>query len=43
MTDDELYDIFIKRVQNNLHVIFKMNPQSGDFSSKATNSPAIFN
>lgn len=41
--DEEVYDLFVKNVQNNLHVVFKMNPSNEEFSSKATNSPAIFN
>lgn len=42
-SNEEIYDQFVRKVQANLHVVFKMNPSGGDFSSKATNSPAIFN
>lgn len=34
---------FTKAVQNNLHVVFTMNPASSDFQNRCTTSPALFN
>ncbi|KAJ5078911.1 intein-containing cytoplasmic dynein 1 heavy chain 1 precursor [Anaeramoeba ignava] len=42
-TDDELFNWFTKQVQNNLHIVFTMNPATGDFSNRAATSPALFN
>ncbi|KAK8797138.1 hypothetical protein WA158_004348 [Blastocystis sp. Blastoise] len=42
-TSDELFKIFTRRVQMNLHVVFTMNPASGDFKGRAATSPALFN
>ena len=40
---EELFKIFTRRVQLNLHVVFTMNPASGDFKGRAATSPALFN
>ena len=42
-TDEEIYNIFTKNVQRNLHVVFTMNPANPDFSNRTASSPAIFN
>jgi dynein heavy chain 1 len=42
-TEDELFKYFTKQVQRNLHVVFTMNPASGDFQSRTKTSPALFN
>ena len=42
-SEEEIYKIFTKNVQRNLHVVFTMNPSSPDFSNRAASSPAIFN
>ena len=42
-TTDELFRHFTKNVQNNLHVVFTMNPASSDFDNRAATSPALFN
>lgn len=41
--DDEIYKLFIKNVQRNLHVVFTMNPNNPDFSNRTASSPALFN
>jgi hypothetical protein len=42
-TEEELFRHFTKNVQRNLHVVFTMNPASGDFDNRAATSPALFN
>lgn len=42
-TEEELFKRFTSLVQRNLHVVFTMNPAAGDFKSRATTSPALFN
>ncbi|CAK4126621.1 unnamed protein product [Aphanomyces euteiches] len=42
-TDDELFKYFTRQVQRNLHVVFTMNPASGDFQNRSKTSPALFN
>jgi len=42
-SEEEIYNIFTKCVQRNLHVIFTMNPANPDFSNRTASSPAIFN
>ena len=42
-TEEELYRLFTKNVQNNLHVVFTMNPASMEFENRAATSPALFN
>merc|ERR1712113_1269545 len=42
-TEEELYSMFTTHVQNNLHIVFTMNPAGGDFSDRAATSPALFN
>ncbi|KAI9911312.1 hypothetical protein PsorP6_009030 [Peronosclerospora sorghi] len=42
-TEDELFRYFTKQVQRNLHVVFTMNPASGDFKNRTKTSPALFN
>eukprot|EP01084_Bolivina_argentea_P084877 153460_1 len=42
-TEEELYQMFTTHVQNNLHIVFTMNPAGGDFSNRAATSPALFN
>ncbi|RHY13104.1 hypothetical protein DYB25_007654, partial [Aphanomyces astaci] len=41
--DDDLFKYFTSQVQRNLHVVFTMNPASGDFQSRSKTSPALFN
>jgi dynein heavy chain 1 len=43
MDSDLLWRRFTKSIQNNLHVIFTMNPASSDFQNRCTTSPALFN
>ena len=42
-SEDELFRHFTKQVQRNLHVVFTMNPASGDFDNRSNTSPALFN
>merc|ERR1712130_629092 len=42
-SEEELYAMFTTHVQNNLHIVFTMNPSGGDFSGRAATSPALFN
>ena len=42
-SEDELFRHFTRNVQKNLHVVFTMNPASGDFDNRAATSPALFN
>ncbi len=42
-SDDELFKYFTKQIQRNLHVVFTMNPASGDFQNRSKTSPALFN
>jgi dynein heavy chain 1 len=42
-SDDELHKWFTSEIVKNLHVIFTMNPPSGDLASQAAASPALFN
>ena len=42
-SDEELFRLFTKNVQNNLHIVFTMNPAGGDFKSRSATSPALFN
>jgi dynein heavy chain 1, cytosolic len=42
-SDEELWGRFVQLVQQNLHVVFTMNPASADFDSRYTTSPALFN
>jgi len=41
--EEQLFRIFTRNVQRNLHVVFTMNPASGDFDNRAATSPALFN
>ena len=42
-TEEKLYQMFTKIVQNNLHIVATMNPAGGDFSGRAETSCALFN
>ncbi|CCI40158.1 unnamed protein product [Albugo candida] len=42
-TESELFRYFTRQVQRNLHVVFTMNPASGDFQDRQKTSPALFN
>ena len=42
-TDEEVFRRFTKNVQNNLHIVFTMNPAGGDFKNRSSTSPALFN
>jgi len=42
-SDDELLAAFNDSVRRNLHIIFTMNPASGEFSGRSASSPALFN
>ena len=41
--NEEIYSIFTRNVQRNLHVIFTMNPSNPEFCNRTASSPAIFN
>lgn len=41
--ENELYKWFISNIQLFLHVVFTMNPDSGDFKNRSATSPALFN
>ena len=41
--DNELLKRFTTEVQNNLHVIFTMNPADSDLRNRTATSPALFN
>ena len=41
--EDEVWRRFTRNIQRNLHVVFTMNPASGDFQNRCTASPALFN
>ena len=42
-SEEDLFRTFTRNVQRNLHVVFTMNPASGDFDNRAATSPALFN
>ena len=42
-SDDELFRMFTRAVQRNLHVVFTMNPAGGEWKHRCTASPALFN
>jgi dynein heavy chain 1 len=42
-TEEELFRRFTKQVQNNLHVVFTMNPAGSDLGNRSATSPALFN
>ncbi len=42
-SEDELFRLFTKNVQMNLHIVFTMNPAGGDFKNRSSTSPALFN
>jgi hypothetical protein len=42
-SEDELFRMFTRAVQRNLHVVFTMNPAGGDWKQRCTASPALFN
>ena len=42
-SDEDIYQLFTRNVQRNLHVVFTMNPANPDFSNRTASSPAIFN
>ncbi|KAF8280778.1 dynein heavy chain, cytosolic [Trypanosoma cruzi] len=42
-SEQELYRWFLSNVKRNLHVIFTIDPSSGEFVSRAVSSPALFN
>ena len=39
-SEDELFRLFTKNVQMNLHIVFTMNPAGGDFKNRSSTSPA---
>merc|ERR1712194_96276 len=43
MEDSEIFSKFTKNVQQNLHIIFTMNPANPDFKGRGATSPALFN
>ncbi len=43
MDDEQLYKLFVKSVQRNLHVVFTMNPAGADFGDRGASSPALYN
>ena len=42
-SEDELFRLFTKNVQTNLHIVFTMNPAGADFKNRSSTSPALFN
>uniref|UniRef100_A0A7S1KNU3 Dynein heavy chain, cytoplasmic n=1 Tax=Percolomonas cosmopolitus TaxID=63605 RepID=A0A7S1KNU3_9EUKA len=42
-TDEEVYQWFVSQVQQNLHVVFTINPANSEFKDRAATSPALFN
>jgi len=42
-SEEELFRRFTQTVQKNLHVVFTMNPASGDYSNRCVTSPALYN
>lgn len=42
-SDEELWKRFTSVVQKNLHVVFTMNPSGGEWKTRSTTSPALFN
>jgi len=42
-SEDELFRMFTRAVQRNLHVVFTMNPSGGEWKHRCTASPALFN
>ena len=40
---EDMFKWFTSRVQQNLHVVFTMNPANGEFRDRAATSPALFN
>lgn len=41
--EENPYQLFLSRVQKNLHIVFTMNPSSGDYNNRTATSPALFN
>lgn len=42
-SEEEVWRHFTSMVQRNLHVVFTINPSGGDWESRSTTSPALFN
>src|SRR5690606_25381678 len=42
-TEEEIFRWFTNQVQENLHIIFTMNPQNPEFYNRTATSPALFN
>ncbi|KEG14468.1 putative dynein heavy chain, cytosolic [Trypanosoma grayi] len=42
-SEQDLYRWFLSNVKRNLHVVFTIDPSSGEFASRAVASPALFN
>jgi dynein heavy chain 1 len=42
-TEEEHYKFFCRHVQNNLHVVFTMNPSNEDFDNRNATAPALYN
>jgi len=42
-SEEELWRRFTSLVQRNLHVVFTMNPSGGEWKTRSTTSPALFN
>ena len=42
-SEEELLRRFTHVVQQNLHVVFTMNPSGGEWKTRSTTSPALFN
>ena len=42
-TEDDLFQYFTRQIQQNLHVVFTMNPKTSDFNAHSATSPALFN
>lgn len=41
--EEEFYKRFCKMVQNNLHIVFTMNPSNEDFDNRNETAPALYN
>lgn len=43
LDESDIFKKFTKQVQQNLHIVFTMNPANPDFSNRQATSPALFN
>ncbi|SBT70312.1 dynein heavy chain, putative [Plasmodium malariae] len=43
LDESDIFKKFTKQVQQNLHIVFTMNPANPDFANRQATSPALFN